>query len=374
MFTFVDDLQPTGPGKRECWEAARRVGSILSWLGLQDASRKRRDSSQTPGAWVGCVVRANADGLFVLSNEAKWNKAPKGLLQEVLDLIAGDPTSLPRKRLKQVRGFLIYVTRTYPCMIPYLIGLHMTIDGWRPNRDLEGWRLSTGDLRLRAAKAAMLVEDMMTPEDEDVPLVVPAVPRLANDMRAIPQLMASDTPVLRRVRCRKSTKAYFGFGDASGVGFGATIQIGDEIWYEYGQWSTETVEEKSSNWREFTNLVEFLEGAVIDHKLAGSEVFIYTDNSTSEAAFWKGSSTSHLLFELVLRLRMLEIDHNILLHVVHIAGKRMIHQGTDELSRADHTAGVVVGRDIHHWAPLNKGGVGKVGGAGRLDGEGHSRT
>jgi hypothetical protein len=113
--------------------------------------------------------------VFVLSDEEKWNKA-KGLLQEVLDLIAGDPTLLPRKRLQQVRGFLIYVTRTYPRMIPHLIGLHMTIDGWRPNRDLEGWRLSTGDLRLRAAEAAMLGEDIMTPEDEDVPLVVPAVP------------------------------------------------------------------------------------------------------------------------------------------------------------------------------------------------------
>jgi hypothetical protein len=34
LFTFMDDLRPTGPGKKECWEAARRVGSILSWLGL----------------------------------------------------------------------------------------------------------------------------------------------------------------------------------------------------------------------------------------------------------------------------------------------------------------------------------------------------
>jgi hypothetical protein len=244
LFTFVDDLRPTGPGKKEAWEAARRVGSILSWLGLQDASCKRRDSSQAPGAWAGCVVRANADGVFVLSDQEKWDKA-KGLLQEVLDLIAEDPTSLPRKRLEQVRGFLIYVTRTYPCMIPYLIGLHMTIDGWRQNRDLEGWRLSTGDLRLRAAEAAMLGEDAMAPEAEDAPSVVVAVPRLANDMRAILRLMASDTPVLRRVRCRKSTKAYYGFGDASGVGFGATIQIGKDIWYEYGQWSTESAEDKS---------------------------------------------------------------------------------------------------------------------------------
>jgi hypothetical protein len=91
-------------------------------------------------------------------------------------------------------------------------------------------------------------------------------------------------------------------------------------------------------------------------------VFIFTDNSTSEAVFWKGTSTSPLLFELVVRLRKLEMDHSILLHVVHVAGKRMIDQGTDGLSRADHSTGVVVGRDIHHWVPLNKGALERLSG------------
>jgi alkylated DNA nucleotide flippase Atl1 len=92
---------------------ARRAGSILNWLRIQDASRKRQDSSQTPGAWAGCVVRVNADGVFVLSDEDKWRKA-KLLLKEVMDLVEENLVSVPRKRLKQVRGFLVYVTRTYP--------------------------------------------------------------------------------------------------------------------------------------------------------------------------------------------------------------------------------------------------------------------
>jgi hypothetical protein len=115
LFTFVDDLRPTGPGKKNCWRAAQRAGSVLSWLGIQDASRKRRDSSQSPGAWAGSVIRANIDGVFVLSDEEKWIKA-KALLQEVLDLIEGDAERMPRHRLEEVRGFLMYVTRTYPCM------------------------------------------------------------------------------------------------------------------------------------------------------------------------------------------------------------------------------------------------------------------
>jgi hypothetical protein len=169
--------------------------------------------------------------------------------------------------------------------------------------------------------------------------------------------MASDFPVVRRVRCRKACKAYYGFGDASGLAFRATIQIGDKIWYEYGQWKSEVVEAQSSNWREFTNLVEFLEDVILRHKLAGSEIFMFTDNSTSESAFWKGTSSSPLLFELVLRLKKMEMEHNIIIHVVHVSGKCMIDQGTDGLLRSDHSAGVMTGRDIRGWVPLNQGAL-----------------
>jgi hypothetical protein len=189
------------------------------------------------------------------------------------------------------------------------------------------------------------------------PEVVRAVPRLRDDIRALTKLMASEKPVMRRVRCGKTSKAYYGFGDASGLAFGATIQIGHDIWYEYGQWKSE-VSEESSNWREFTNLVEFLESSVVSHKLQqGSEICMFTDNSTSEAAFWKGTSSSPLLFELVPRLRQLEMNHNLMIHVVHVAGTQMIDQGTDGLSRADHSTGAVTGRDIRHWVPLNRGAI-----------------
>jgi hypothetical protein len=43
FFTFVDDLRPTGPGRRECWRAARRAANILNSLGIQDTPRKRWD-------------------------------------------------------------------------------------------------------------------------------------------------------------------------------------------------------------------------------------------------------------------------------------------------------------------------------------------
>jgi hypothetical protein len=355
LFTFVDDLRPTGPGRVACWKAARRAASVLNWLGIQDAPRKRRDSSQSPGAWSGSVIRVTPEGVCVLASEDKWIKA-KGMLTEIRKMIDENPVALPRLRLEQIRGFLIYVTRTYPCMVPYLIGLHMTIDSWRPNRKEDGWRYSAAEMRLRS-EADDEVEDESQYDHTDAPKNVTAVPRLNWDIGALAKLMRDEKPLLRRVRMRRAMKAYCGFGDASGYGFGATMQIGDDLWFEYGQWSSEIAEDSSSNWRELANLVNFIERSVEAHNLDGIELFIFTDNQTAESAFWKGHSSSPKLFALVLQLRRLEMEHGLSLHSIHVSGKIMIAQGTDGLSRADHSTGVMTGRDITNWVPLNKGAL-----------------
>jgi hypothetical protein len=132
--------------------------------------------------------------------------------------------------------------------------------------------------------------------------LVRAVPRLQWDIDALASLMSASEPLVHQIRCKKSLKAYYGFGDASGYAFGGSIQAGEDLWYEYGQWSTD-VEENSSNWRELANLVNFIERSLKQHELAGSELFIFTANQTAESAFWKGHSSSPKLFDLVLRLR-----------------------------------------------------------------------
>ena len=42
---------------------------------------------------------------------------------------------VPHKRLECIRGFLIYVTRNFKWMKPYLKGVHLTIDGYIEGRD-----------------------------------------------------------------------------------------------------------------------------------------------------------------------------------------------------------------------------------------------
>jgi hypothetical protein len=87
-------------------------------------------------------------------------------------------------------GASIYIAQTYPVMASYLIGLHMTIDSWRPNRDAEGWRL--------AKKVVMrMKDDGDWPEDYDAadgPEFVSAVPRLEDDVKVLERLTSSVLP------------------------------------------------------------------------------------------------------------------------------------------------------------------------------------
>jgi hypothetical protein len=88
--------------------------------------------------------------------------------------------------------------------------------------------------------------------------------------------------------------------------------------------------------------------------MEGSELFVFTDNFLSERAFYNGSSKSKRLHALVMRLRKLEMEGKIVIHVIWFAGTRMKDQGTDGLSRGDLTGGVMVGDRFLKHIPLNK--------------------
>ena len=69
-----------------------------------------------------------------------------------------------------------------------------------------------------------------------------------------------------------------------------------------------SISEAPSNYREIRNLVEAMETRVIYGKLRDCEVFLLTDNLVAKNAFYKGTSSSETLFNLILRLRKLELE------------------------------------------------------------------
>ena len=113
------------------------------------------------------------------------------------------------------------------------------------------------------------------------------------------------------------------------------------------------MDDSSSNLRELKNLVQTLE-KMDEKELEGVEMFLFTDNSTAEAAFYKGSSSSEWLFDLVVRLSVLEMTRNCKIHIIHVAGTRMIAQGADGLSRGALTEGVMKGEAMKSFVPLHQ--------------------
>eukprot|EP00957_Ditylum_brightwellii_P164050 12491275-Ditylum_brightwellii.AAC.1 len=79
-----------------------------------------------------------------------------------------------------------------------------------------------------------------------------------------------------------------------------------------------------------------------------------TDNSTSEAAFYHGMSSSETRFDEVLRLHKLHLDCGCKIHSVHVPGTYIVTQGTDALSWGNLDKGVMSGEVMMDFVPLNK--------------------
>ena len=201
-------------------------------------------------------------------------------------LVRGD-TELPFKPLESDRGFLVYVAGAYPAMKPYLKGFHLTLDMWRGGRDEEGWRIR-GNLLVDTQSVLDANEGGGTPHG---PLsgMTPVAPRFKTDLEALICLTDSPTPARRVVRRRDLVTALYGFGDASSGGFGASMGFAQGVHGRYGIWGSD-VEDKSSNYRELRNLVETIEEEVAAGRLTDAKLWMFTDNTTAEGCFAKGSS------------------------------------------------------------------------------------
>jgi hypothetical protein len=365
--TFVDDYRTCGPTFPEVQRATHKLETTMSYLGVQDAVRKRRPCTQTPGEWTGAISLAIEDvGLFVTVSEKKWAKA-KSILQILLDEVVKAEDDLPMLNFKSLEshvGFLVHLSMAYPDMTPFLRGFYLTMNSWRDGRDELGWKLSNKAFNLFMTQCRRSAEEgrdplSSQPSDQDAPIQVQAVPLFKEHLLVLCDMFKSLKPVLRLVRGKNGTiQVGYVFGDASGEGFGAswTRAVLDEIGYRFGIWGA-FGEDTSSNLREFHNLVDSVERMGEAGDLRGKEVFVFTDNSTAEAIAHKGSSSSPILFDLVVRLYKLSMKYECSLQFVHVSGTRMIQQGTDGLSRGDMLEGVMKGESMLSHVPLHVGAI-----------------
>ena len=289
--------------------------------------------------------------MYKLVTQERWDKTKAKIdwiWKEVQEILAGIKPDMDYKTLESYRGFLIYVARTYTTLVPYLKGIPLTLDSWRPNRDDDGWKI-TNTLEEKFAEAGM---SGMTPPDR----VKPAK-RLYENLVALRFLTDAEAPpegLVRPMRIERRNYMLM-FGDASGAGFGVTLwtEASTTIEVDHGVWEKE-VSDSSSNVRELMNLVIKIEELAEREELhEGSGLFVFTDNFVAEQAFHNGSSKSKKLHALVQRVRKLEMNHSLFVHLVWLAGTRMIGQGTDGASRGDMSNGVLAGDSMLKHVPLH---------------------
>jgi hypothetical protein len=292
LFIYMEDFRPTDPDAEEYWRDSRRAARICNHLGIQDAPRKRRGVSRSPGPWSGSMMYTDeADaGVRVLVSRKKWYKANQ-LLANLHGLVLASEW-VDHKVLERIRGFSVYVARTYKPITHFIMGLHMTIDGWRPGRDEEGWILR------EAERAASRESDEEGGSEEPPPLgplqppgLVKAATILLPDLEVMFMLTEAEDPPLRKVRAKSKINTLYCCGDASGSGLGWCIDLGRGVRYELGEWC-ESIQEATSNYRELRNLVNAMVQAAQEGRLDGCEVFLYTENQTSEGAYRKGTAGS----------------------------------------------------------------------------------
>ncbi len=139
---------------------------------------------------------------------------------------------------------------------------------------------------------------------------------------------------------------FYGFGDASGKQFGATLSQNYNCKAQncrrppllLGVCGAE--EEESLNFKELKNLMDTVDKEAKAGWMQNCEFFLFTDNSTAESCFYRGSSKSRHLHALVLALRTLEeMAHGMTIHVIHVENdssrhgwmlERLVDGGSDD--------------------------------------------
>jgi hypothetical protein len=136
-----------------------------------------------------------------------------------------------------IRGFLIYVVRTYPWLNPYIKGLHLMIDSWRPGREESGFKMRGKELE-QALAAWVEGRDLPCRREDDGPdIIAPPpplegresqacmgdrvpgdgrlVPRFWRDVACLLELTESRKPPRQLYRAKHTVHFFFVIGDVS---------------------------------------------------------------------------------------------------------------------------------------------------------------
>jgi hypothetical protein len=140
VVTFVDDLRASGHSVENSWQVSCQLGSRFQYLGIQDAPRKRRPPSQTPGAWAGGIF-SSANGRITKSfSVEKWKRGQTMIrwLQDEVNACSNNRPWLNFKRLESTAGFVCHLSMTHEVFRPFLKEIYLKLNSWISQRDEDG--------------------------------------------------------------------------------------------------------------------------------------------------------------------------------------------------------------------------------------------
>ena len=171
---------------------------------------------------------------------------------------------------------------------------------------------------------------------------------MVSDMNTFEKLFDQKEPTKVNMRAKSFHQVIYGVGDTAGDGFGDSFLTKDRI----RVWN-ETISSRSSNYQEFRNFLVAFKREGDAGRLANSFVIFWTDNSTVEAALYKGTSDIHFLLKIIIEFHSLLMKYGGQAFISHVAGTRMIAQGGDGLSRGALNRGVMRVDDYLSFIPFH---------------------
>jgi hypothetical protein len=167
----------------------------------------------------------------------------------------------------------MYIVRMYLWINPYMMGLHLTNNSYRPFRGVDGFKLRGKELENALAWGLNMnmpchqanndpdnpeeegpLASLMAPVEQESPVDVRPVPQFWQDLDYLTCLTEADAPPQQLYQA-KHVAALFVIGNTSGKAKGAVVVTQYDLYYESGVWS-QLWRGKSLNVREAENLMD----------------------------------------------------------------------------------------------------------------------
>lgn len=365
---FVDDIHGGGRAREleEIKPPVRYITSRMNYYGNQEASRKRRHPTLTPGAWNGVLIHCDEPHPVKSTTASKWSRGItaldwlweqfglQGCNTDPIEYIKKIPewnVSVDTAELRRIVGLWVHLTEVYSEGRCFMKGFYNAMEAFRVDRDSDGWRVLDWEEDVAALELTDATREMAA---GGYPLLTRVTYQLVLHVLALRRLFTGPTPRVVQIRPTDIHKLRYSVGDASAEGFAIAVQYPLLVVEERdGLWLDE-YSAKSSNLREALNIANHLKHDIALGKHDGCEIWQATDNAVWSAVCSKGLSSVRHLFDLLVELKLLAHKHNVFWRCFHISGARMIATGIDGLSRGDRDSGISLGFDLRTFLPLDK--------------------